>query len=123
MYRKTYVEIDNSIIEANARFMCSEYPHKWNIAVVKGNAYGHGYGIVPALIKGGMNAFAVSKLEEALQVRKYEKTAPIIMLQPISKEYYKVASEENISVCVNDSDTFKEVVESGETLKIGRAHV
>ena len=70
MYRNTYVEIDNKIIEENARFMCTNFPHKYNIAVVKGNAYGHGYGIIPALVKGGMNAFCVSNLDEALEVMK-----------------------------------------------------
>jgi len=118
MYRNVYVEVDNSIIEANARFMCETFPHIYNIAVVKGNAYGHGLGVVPALIKGGMNAFAVSRLDEALEVRMYEKELPVIMLQPIDKKYYKTASEFDISVCVNDLDTFREIVESGEKLKL-----
>ena len=118
MYRKAYVEIDNSIIRENAKLMCSLFPHKWNIAVVKGNAYGHGYGIIPALIEGGMNAFAVSNLEEALKVREYTKDRPVIMLQPIPSEYLSIAGDNDISVCVNDFDTYKEIVESGHKLKL-----
>lgn len=118
MHRNAYVEIDNSIIEANARFMCETFPHIYNIAVVKGNAYGHGMGIIPALVKGGMNAFAVSQLDEAIEIRMYEKDIPIIMLQPIDKKHYKVASEYNVSVCVNCGETFREIVESGEELKL-----
>lgn len=118
MYRNTYVEVDNSIIESNARLMCETFPHKYNIAVIKGNAYGHGYGIIPALLKGGMNAFAVSKLEEAIEVRKYDKDHPVIMLQPIHKEYLERAMQEDISVCVNDAETFKAIVESGLSLKL-----
>ena len=118
MYRKAYVEIDNSIIRENAKLMCSLFPHKWNIAVVKGNAYGHGYGIIPALIEGGMNAFAVSNLDEALKVREYTKNRPVIMLQPIPSEYLSIAGDNDISVCVNDFDTYKEIVESGHKLKL-----
>ena len=118
MYRKAYVEIDNSIIRENAKLMCSLFPHKWNIAVVKGNAYGHGYGIIPALIEGGMNAFAVSNLDEALKVREYTKDRPVIMLQPIPSEYLSIAGDNDISVCVNDFDTYKEIVESGLKLKL-----
>lgn len=118
MYRQTYVEVDNSIIEHNARIISEAFPHKYNIAVIKGNAYGHGYGVVPALIKGGMNAFAVSKLEEAIEARKWAGDYPVIMLQPIHGEYYSVCEENNISVCVNDEETFKDIVASNCRLKI-----
>lgn len=117
-YRKTFIEIDNSILESNARILTKEYPHKYSIAVVKGNAYGHGYGIVPALVRGGINAFAVSNLNEALKVREYESTLPVIMLEPIHKEYYSICSDNNISVCVNDNETFKDIVQSGLELKL-----
>ncbi len=117
-YRNTYIEVNNSILEANARNLCRAYPHQYYIAVVKGNAYGHGYGIIPALKKGGINAFAVSKLEEAFKVREYEEKLPVILLQPIHKGYYSTCEEKNISVCVNDMDTFKEIVASGCKLKL-----
>lgn len=118
MYRRVFVEVDNSIIEANARLMCKTFPHKYNIAVIKGNAYGHGYGIIPALIKGGMNAFAVMSLEEALQVREYDKDHPVIMLQPIHAEDLQTASDNDISVCVNDEETFQGIYESGLNLRL-----
>lgn len=118
MYRQTYVEIDNSIIEANAALMCKLFPHKYNIAVVKGNAYGHGYGVIPAMIRGGMNAFCVSKLEEALLVRNEQKEYPVIMLQPVRPEFLNVCEENDISVCVNDKDTFDNIEKSGLKLKL-----
>lgn len=118
MYRNTYVEVDNSIIEHNARIICEAFPHKYNIAVIKGNAYGHGYGVVPALIKGGMNAFAVSRLDEAVEVRKYTKDYPVIMLQPVHVDDYRVCEEHNISVCVNDRETFEDIIKSGCSLKL-----
>lgn len=118
MYRKTYVEIDNSIIEHNARLITEAFPHKYNIAVVKGNAYGHGYGIIPALKRGGMNAFAVSNLDEAIEVRKWDSECPVIMLQPVHKEIYSVLSENNISACVNDMETFEDIKAAGVNLKL-----
>lgn len=118
MYRNTYVEIDNSVIEHNAALINAAFPHKYNIAVIKGNAYGHGYGVIPALIKGGMNAFAVSKLEEAVEARKWDKDHPVIMLQPVRAEHLNICEAEDISVCVNDEETFKDIVDSGLKLKL-----
>lgn len=117
-FRNTYVEIDNHIIEENARILCNSYPHKYNIAVVKGNAYGHGYGVIPALIKGGMNAFAVSNLNEALCVREYTSDCPVIMLQPVHEECFKICSDNNISICINDLNILEAAISSGFSLKI-----
>ena len=117
-YRNTYIEIDNSILEQNAKVLTRAYPHKYYIAVVKGNAYGHGYGIIPALKRVGINAFAVSNLDEALKVREYDSDCPVIMLEPVHKEHYGVCASKNISVCVNDSETFEDIVSSGEDLKL-----
>lgn len=116
--QNSYIEVDTAAITHNAKAITSAYPHRYNIAVIKGNAYGHGYGIVPALINGGINAFAVSKLSEALAVREYDKANPVIMLQPITPDLYKTASENNISVCINDSETLDEAILSGCSLKI-----
>ena len=117
-YRNTYITIDNRILENNASILTAAYPHKYCIAVVKGNAYGHGYGIIPALKRGGINAFAVSNLNEALKVREYDREYPVIMLEPVHKEYYSICAANDISVCVNDLDTFNEIVESGLKLKL-----
>ncbi len=118
MYRNTYVEIETDIIENNAKVMTSAFPHKYNIAVVKGNAYGHGYGIIPALLNGGINAFAVSTVEEALSVREYDSAHPVILLQPVSKENYDICEKNNISVCVNCRETLEEIIESNKKLSL-----
>lgn len=117
-YRRTFIKIDNKILENNARILTREYPHEYYIAVVKGNAYGHGYGIIPALVRGGINAFAVSNLNEALKVREQEKALPVLMLEPVHKEHYEVCAANNISVCVNDSETFEDIVSTGLKLKL-----
>ena len=118
LLRKTYIEIDNRVLTHNAEVLTRAYPHKYYIAVVKGNAYGHGYGIIPALIKGGINAFAVSNLYEALKVREYDKEHPVIMLEPVHAEVYPLCAENNISVCINEQATLDEAIQSGCELKV-----
>ena len=117
-YRNTYIEIDNSIITKNAEVLVKAYPHKYYIAVVKGNVYGHGYGVIPAMKAGGINAFAVSNLDEALKVREVEPDLPVIMLEPVHKEHLRICFDNDISVCVNCIETFEEIVESGLGLKL-----
>lgn len=51
------------------------------IAVVKANAYGHGIEtVVPALLLGGCDFFAVATLNEAITVRKHAPSADILIL-------------------------------------------
>ena len=51
------------------------------IAVVKADAYGHGvFGILPTLLENGVRKFAVSLLDEAIQLRKNGVSAPILVL-------------------------------------------
>lgn len=51
------------------------------IAVVKANAYGHGFSLaVPAFLQAGCSFFAVANLDEALAVRKLAPTARILIL-------------------------------------------
>ena len=77
MYRKTYVKIDNSVLTDNIKQIKKKYNnYKYYIGVVKANAYGHGDYIVNDLIKGGINYLAVSSLEEAISIRKYNQDIP-----------------------------------------------
>ena len=74
MYRKTFVEVNIDSLKENVSNIIKKYNnYKYYIAMVKSNAYGHGYYIVNDLIESGINYFAVSSLEEALEIRKYNK--------------------------------------------------
>ena len=78
MYRKTYAQIDNKVLTDNVKKIIKKYNnYKYYIGVVKANAYGHGDYIVNDLIKGGINYLAVSSLEEAISIRKFNKEIPI----------------------------------------------
>ena len=111
MYRKTYVKIDNSVLTDNVKKIINKYSnYKYYIGVVKGNAYGHGDYVVNDLIKGGINYLAVSSLEEALSIRKYNTEIPILVLEPISIEYLNVVLENNITITVESLEYLKELL-------------
>ena len=91
MYRSTFVEIDNNKLKNNVKEIIKKYhKYKYYIGVVKANAYGHGDYIVNDLIASGINYLAVSSLEEAISIRKYNKEIPILCLEPINIKYLTI---------------------------------
>lgn len=102
MYRPTYIEIDGNIIEHNAKEIMSKYQgYKYYFAVVKNNAYHHGIYIINYLINAGINYLAVSSLEEALEIRKYNLEIPVLCLEPIDLQYIHDAVNNNITITVS----------------------
>lgn len=111
MYRKTYVKIDNKVLTNNVKEIISIYNnYKYYFGVVKGNAYGHGDYIVNDLIKGGINYLAVSSLEEAISIRKYNKEISILCLEPIDLEYIKDIQDNNVTITIENIDYVKELI-------------
>lgn len=102
MYRKTYVEINLDNIANNTKEIINKYNnYDYYIGVVKGNAYGHGMYIVNTLIQNGINYLAVSSLEEAKDIRKYNKKIPILCLEPINLDIVKEAIKLNVTLTVS----------------------
>jgi len=67
------------------------------MAVVKADAYGHGEGeICHCLEKSGVKYFAVSNLDEALQVRGFCPESEILILGYTPPEYSQQLAENNI---------------------------
>ena len=111
MYRNTYALIDLDKLSNNIKNIKKEYSdYKYYIGVVKGNAYGHGFYIVNTLIESGVNYLAVSSLEEALSVRKYNKEIPVLVLEPIDIKYMDVVIDNNIIITLCDYEYYKELV-------------
>ncbi len=66
-------------------------------AVVKADAYGHGASVVaPALDTAGADMFAVSNIEEALELRRCEIKKPILILGYTPASYAKTLIENGI---------------------------
>lgn len=111
LFRKTYVTIDGEQLKENAQNICKSYPdYKYYIGVVKNNAYHHGMKCVNDFILGGVNYLAVSSLEEAIAIRTYNQTIPILCLEPIELEYIYDALNNNVTVTVENLDYLKELV-------------
>lgn len=102
MYRNTYVEINEENIKHNIQEVKKKYPdYAYYIGVVKGNAYAHGSYIVTAMKEAGINYFATSSLEEAIEVRKYDKDTPILCLEPISPQYIEDILRYKVTVTID----------------------
>lgn len=84
---RAVVEIDEAALQSNYRHLHAlaaahgKGPDTRTIAVVKANAYGHGFlHTVPPLLRAGCRFFAVATLGEALAVRRYAPRADILIL-------------------------------------------
>ncbi len=104
----TYVEIDLKRMEQNAKNIVAKYPEYGTfIGIVKGDAYGHGYGIVNALYKGGIGYFAVSSMEEAAAFRKENTEAPLLCLEPVAIDRLDEAADLELTLAIPDMEYLK----------------
>ncbi|MBR2282800.1 MAG: alanine racemase [Ruminococcus sp.] len=97
--KRAWAEIDLSRLRKNAEVIRSLIqPETEIMAVVKADAYGHGYErIVRTLTEDcGVRYFAVSNLDEALAVRELAPEAEILILGYTPPEYAHEISENNI---------------------------
>lgn len=110
MHRNTYVEINLNHLAYNVKEIVNKYnQYKYYIAIVKGNAYGHGYGIINTLIENGINFLAVSNLDEALEIRKINKKIKIMCLEPIPLDYLDICFKEDISITLSNYSYFEQL--------------
>ncbi len=98
---RTWAEIDISALVHNFKIIKESASNSKIMAVVKANAYGHSVTeIAPVLEKEGADYFAVSNIEEALQLRDIGINKPILILGYTPVNYAKQLAESNISQCV-----------------------
>ncbi len=122
MQRKTYVEVDENILENNIREITNKYHYDYYIGVVKNNAYNHGIHVVNSLIAGGINYLATSSLEEALEVRKFNRDIPILILEPIHLEFIDDCLNNNITLTIDSLAYLNELCNIDLSYKI-KVHI
>ncbi len=122
-FHRTWAEIDLNALKSNLKFIKQKATGSLVMAVVKANAYGHSVSFVaPFLEKNGVDYFAVSNLDEALQLRELSITAPILILGYTPIEAVELLEKNSITQCVYSLDYAKQLsekaVEKGIKIKI-----
>ena len=107
--RKMWAEIDTDALQKNYRSLSTVSPDARQICVVKADAYGHTSKIcVPALLRAGCDFFAVSCIEEAIEVREIcrqqLKDADILVLGYTDCRMVSVISEYDVIQTVISAD-------------------
>lgn len=119
MFRKTFAEIDCSALRDNIKTIRKAYPeYDYCIAVVKGNAYGHGMYVVNDLIAGGANYLAVATLEEAVSVREQNADIPLLCLEPLDRDCLEYALRLGVTLTVDSERRFSEILSLGTALPV-----
>ncbi len=122
--RRTWAEIDLDAVKQNFQAVRRAVnPNAKVCCVVKADAYGHGAVRMAQEYEAlGADWFAVSNLEEALQLRLSGIAKPILVLGFTPAEQAKALAEHHISQCVYSSDYAEELSrhaqEAGVTVKI-----
>ena len=107
-FRQTYAEIHLTNIIRNYISVSKLVHPRIVIPVVKANAYGHGAKEVTThLIKYGVDHFAVSLLEEAIELRELNESIDILVMGPTNAVDYYNASIHNITVTVSNMDQIR----------------
>jgi|LSQX01.2.fsa_nt_gb alanine racemase len=119
MSKQTYAKIHLAHLKTNLEIIKKMIPSKKIIPVVKANAYGHGATVIMEyLFQQRIDFFAVSQLEEALELREKNKKVGILVLGAISKEQLKIISDNQIDIFVYSNEILKAVFESRLPLRI-----
>ena len=100
-YRDTYVEIDLTKLRQNIDY-CYEQTNKPMMAILKANAYGHGYEEIARATKDNdkIITYGVATIKEAIDLRNIGITKDILVLGPIPLQELKLAIDYDISLAL-----------------------
>lgn len=100
--RATWAEIDLDAVANNVRYFAG-LTGAGVMAVVKGNAYGHGAVMVArAAVAAGARWLAVATVDEGRQLRRAGLTAPILVLAPSHPDEAPAAVAAGLTLAVGD---------------------
>ena len=100
-FHKAWAEINTDALKQNYISLRDYAPQSRHICVVKADAYGHTASLcVPALLEAGCDFFAVSCIDEALEVRalcrEAGKNADVLILGYTAPEHVKSLADNDI---------------------------
>lgn len=89
------------------------------LAVVKANAYGHGFiPIASHLQKQNIDYFGVARLCEALELRSHQIDTPILILSPVHDNSFLQTIKNHIDLTIISSSQVKKIVNIAQSLNI-----
>jgi len=99
-FRHTYAEIDTSAFARNIDAIQRTLPERSRlIAVLKGNAYGHGATVLAWFAESKRVAMiATALLEESITLRRIGITTPLLVLGPLDARSIAVAVDEDMTI-------------------------
>ncbi len=112
--RRTWAEVDVDAVKHNFKMIRKAADENAEImCVIKADGYGHGAVFLAEYYeKIGADRFAVSNIEEAMQLRENGITLPILILGFTPAEMAKELAENNISQAVFSESYAKELSDS-----------
>lgn len=125
-FRRTWAEIDLNRIEHNFKLIKKQLSVGTKMCcVIKADAYGHGALELAALYERlGASFFAVSNLEEALELRMGGIKTPILILGFTPASYVCELSDYNISQAVFSVEYAQELSEYAQSMNVTvKAHI
>ncbi len=106
-YRKTWLEINLDNIHHNYMQIMNRC-NKHVIPVIKANAYGHGaVQVADYLVQKGVSYFAVSLLEEAIEIKAKYPSINVLVMGVISEADLSIVSDYNITFTLTQNDLFE----------------
>lgn len=119
----SWAEIDLGALRRNlTAIKKSIKPDTMLMAVVKANAYGHGVQqVARTCLANGANYLAVANMQEALELREFGISAPILILGIVSREQAELLASNDIAATVADwesAETYARAAGSGHPVKI-----
>ena len=111
--RRTWAEVDADAVRHNFRVIRqAASPDAGIMCVIKADGYGHGAVFMAELYEElGASRFAVSNIEEAVQLRENGITLPILILGFTPAEMAKELADNNISQAVFSEEYARELSE------------
>lgn len=117
--RPTYLKVHLPAILSNYQYFKQRMHPKTVIPVVKADAYGHGaIEVVGALYDEGVTLFAVSLVEEALELREHFEDIEILLMGPTHPSALSIVSEHNLMVTVYDQGMIEAIKHLNHPLRV-----
>ncbi|GAC14606.1 alanine racemase [Aliiglaciecola lipolytica] len=105
MSRPTEITIDLNALVANTQYAQSLSPDSQTVAVIKADAYGHGAIEIAKALQQQVTMFAVSSLEEAMELREQGIMLPVLLLEGcFSADELIIASNQRFSVVMHNHE-------------------